>query len=95
MPPLDWLSVAGNTIFLVSYVVFVLHIYRTKKTDGVSNIAVFMWWLGFSLLALFFLDKWIDSGLSWELMFFSYYASGSALSILALVLLWVYKDGRT
>ena len=95
MLPLDWISVVGNTIFLLSYGVFVLHIFRTKSVEGVSGIAVSMWWLGFSLLAVFFFKKWMYSGLSRELMFIAYYAAGSVLSIVALIMLWVYKDGRT
>lgn len=94
MLPLDWLSVAGNTIFLASYVVFVYHIYRTKKVEGVSVTAVLLWWIAFSLLAIFFLGKWAHSGLRWEMLFFLYYLAGSALSVIALRLLRCYREER-
>lgn len=87
----DWVSVAGNTIFLISYIVFVAHIYRSKSASGVSGLAIFMWLSGFSLLAGFFLDKWVHSGRLWELLFAGYYAAGSLLSVLGIIAWWRYK----
>lgn len=94
MVTLDWLSVAGNTIFLISYIVFVLHIYRTEQAKGVSGLAVAMWLVAFSLLGIFFLGKWMQSGRAWEFLFVYYYFAGSILSVLALMGWWKYKDGN-
>lgn len=76
-PWLELLGITAQTLFTISYFIFVFHIWHNKRAAGVSAFAISQWFVAFSMLAVYFYIKWHPA-------FFSYYVVGAVLSIAAI-----------
>jgi hypothetical protein len=83
MKSLDLVAIIANGLFLISYALFVFHLFRAKTAAGISPWFAPFTFAPYVLLTGFFLVKWVESGVYWHLIFLAYYAIGIAISIVA------------
>ena len=84
IPRLEIAAIAANTIFLFSYIIFVVHIYDKKTVEGISVWFLLLTLLAFCILATSFLVQWQGDNSLWNAIFVGYYAAGAWLSVFAL-----------
>ena len=90
MPDLTFISrlelaaIVANTIFLFSYVIFVLHIWDKKTVEGISVWFILLTLVAFMILTTSFFVQWQKDDSLWNAIFVCYYAAGVWLSAFAL-----------